>query len=96
MIEAASAFLTNCWGEASDDLQRVTPRSRENLSSCTETLAEKLRSRFEVPSEKSVWRTSTGTPMPQFSAESSEHVVEDEFRKQLEFLAPRYEPGEWK
>ena len=34
--------------------------------------------------------------MQQFSAESLEHVVEDDPRKQLELSVPRYEPGEWK
>ena len=83
-------------GEASDDLERVTPRSRENLCSRPEPLTNKLRSRFEMPSDNSAWRTSTDTPMPQSSAESSEHVVEDDLRKQLELSVPRTELGEWK
>ena len=77
MIEAAKCLFHKLLGEASDDLERVTPRS------------------LEMPSENCVWRTSTDTPMPQSSAESSEHVVEDDPRKQLEFSVPRYEPGEW-
>ena len=92
MIEAAKCMFDKLLGEASHDLERVTPRSRENLSSCPETLTNKLRSRFE----ESVWRTSTDTPIPQSSTESSEHVVEGDPRKQLELSAPGYEPGEWK
>ena len=105
-------------GEASDDLERVTPRSREGLCTETtqtkrrcarsetpsekprsrpETMTGKLRSRFEMPSETSVWQTSTeSTPMPQSSAESLEQVDEDDPRKQLELSVPPYEPGEWK
>ena len=54
MIEAAKCMFHKLLGEASDDLERVTPLSRENLNSCPEALTNKLRSRFEVPNEKSV------------------------------------------
>ena len=40
--------------------------------------------------------TSTDTPMPQSSIESSEHVVESDLRKQLEPSLHRYELAEWK
>ena len=97
MTEAAKCMFHKLLEEASDNLQRVTPRSRENFCSRPETLVHKLRSRFEMPSENCVWRrTSTDTPMPQSSAESSEHVFEDDPRKQLELSVPRYEPGQWK
>ena len=95
MVEAAKCMFHKLLGEASDDLERVTPRSRENLSSCPETLTNKLRSCFEMPSESSVWRTSTDTPMPQSSVESSD-VGEDDLRKQLELSVLGYELGECK
>ena len=82
--------------EASDDLERVTPRSRECLCSRSETRTEKPFSRSEMPSEKSVRQTSADIPMPQSSAESLEQVVEDEPRKQRGLSVRRYEPGEWK
>ena len=90
-IEAAKCRFLKLLEEASDDLERVTPRSRENLSSCPETSTRKLRSRFEVPIKNSVWRTSTDTPMPQSLAESLEQVVEGDPRKQLELSVSRYE-----
>ena len=96
MIAAAKCMFHKLLGEASYDLERVTPQSRENLGSCRETLTDKLRSRFEMTSETSVWRTLTDTPMPQSSAESSELVVEDDPRKQLGLSVLQYEPGEWK
>ena len=69
-----SACSTHCWGEASDDLERVTPQSREclhvettrNKRRCSrcETPSEKSCARPETPSETSVWQTPTdGTPM---------------------------------
>ena len=88
MIEAAKCMFHKLLGEASDDLERVTPRSRENLCSRPETLTDKLRSRFEMPTEKSVWQTSTDTPMPQSSAESLEQVDEGDPHKQLELSVP--------
>ena len=51
MIEAAKCMFHKLLGVASDDLERVTPRSRESL--CTETTQNKRRcSRPETPSEK--------------------------------------------
>ena len=93
MIEAAKCMFHNLLGEASDDLERVTPRSHESV--CSETPTEKPCSCSEMPSEKSVWQTPTdGSPMQQSSAESLEQVVEGDSRKQLELSVPQCEPGE--
>ena len=90
MIEATRCMFHKLLGEARDDLDRLTPRLQEGL--CTEIkqseqrhshaviLKENPCSRLEMPSENSVWRTSTDTPMPQSSSETSEHVVEDDPR----------------
>ena len=96
MIEAAKCMFHKLLGEASDDLERVTPLSLKNICSRPETLTNKLSSRFEMPSDKSVWQTSTDTPMPQSSVESLEQVVEGDLRKQLELSVPQYKLGEWK
>ena len=73
-------------GEASDDLGRVTPQSRESLHiettrnkrrcSRPETLVEKSCSRPETPSGKSVWQTPTDgapvlVPIPQSPPDGS-------------------------
>ena len=85
-------------GEASDDLERVTPQSHEsfhaettrNKHQCSrpETLSEKPCSRSETPSGKSV------VPIPQSPPNRSEacavkleQVVDGDFRKQLELRA---------
>ena len=55
MIAAAKCMFHKLLGEASDDLDRVTPRTRETL--CAETTRNKRRcSRSETPSEKSAWQ----------------------------------------
>ena len=60
MIEAAKCLLQKLLGEASDDLERVTPRTRERL--CTETTENKRRcSRPETPREKPCSRFETLT-----------------------------------
>ena len=89
-----------------DDLDRLTPRSQEGLSteikqskqrhSHTVMLKENPGSRPEEPSEKSVLETSTETPLPQSSAEILEQVIEDDPRRQVELSVPQYEPGERK
>ena len=86
MIEAANCTFHRSLGEASNDLERVTPRSRESLRietpsekprSHPETLTGKLRFRFKTPSEKSVSQTPTdGTPVQPSPAEPLEQVVE--------------------
>ena len=93
-------------GEARDDVDRVAPRSQKGLGteikqskqrrSHTVMLKENPCSRPEEPSEKSVLKTSTETPLPQSSAEIPQQVIEYDFRKQLELSVPQYEPGEWK
>ena len=74
MIEAARCMFHKWLGEARDDLDRVTPRSQESLSTeikqspqrCSRTvrLKENPCPRPEVPSEKSVHQTSTDSPLP--------------------------------
>ena len=106
MIEAARWMFHILLGEARNDLDRLTPRSQEGLSTeikqskqrhaHTVILKENPGSRPEEPSEKSVLETSTETPLPQSSAEILDQVNEDDPRKQLELSVPQYEPGEWK
>ena len=105
MIKAAKSMFHKLLEEARDDLERVTPQPHESL--CSETPSErscsrpetskiKLRSRFELPGEKSAWQTSSDdTPKTRWSGESLEQIVEDR-RKQLEMTVSRYKPGEWK
>ena len=86
---------------ARSETPTVKPCSRpETLSekhcSCPETLTGKLRSRFEMSSEKSEWQTSTDdTSMSQSSVKSLEQIVEGDPRKHLDLSVSRYKPGEW-
>ena len=106
MIEAARWMFHKLLGEARDDLDRLTPRSQEGLSTeikqskqrhaHTVILKENPGSRPEEPSEKSVLETSTETPLPQSSAEILDQVIEDDPRRQLELSVPQCEPGERK
>ena len=74
MIEAATCMFHTLLAEASDDLERVTPQSRESLHiettrnqhrcSRSKTPSEKPRSRSRTLVEKSEKQTPTdGTPM---------------------------------
>ena len=68
-------MLRKLLGEASDGLERVTPRSRGSL--CTETTQKKRRcSRPEAPSEKPCSRagTLTGKPRSRFEMPNEESV----------------------
>ena len=59
----------NLLGEASGDLERVTPRSRESL--CTETMQNKRRcSRSETPTFKPCSRSETSSAKPCSRAET--------------------------
>ena len=62
-----------------------------------ETSKVKLRSHFEMPNEKTAWKTSSDdAPKTRSSGELLKQVVEGDPRKQLEMTVSRYKPGEWK
>ena len=68
MIEAAECMFHKLLREASDDLERVTPRLRESF--CAETTQNKRRSsRSETPSEKLCSRSETLIGKPRFRTE---------------------------
>ena len=108
MIEAAKCMFHKLLGEASDDLERVTPQAHESLHA--ETTRNKHRcSRPETLSEKPSFRSETTTAKPcsltispsppnrsEACAVKLEQVVDGDFRKQLELSVPLFEPGEWK
>ena len=75
MIEAAECMFHKLLREASDDLERVTPRLRESL--CAETTQNKRRcSRSETPSEKPCSRSETliGKPRSRSEMPSEKYV----------------------
>ena len=98
LARVASQPRESLHAEATRDKRRCSRSETPSEKPCShpETLTNKLRSRFEMPSDKAVWRTSTDTPMPRSSSESLEQVVEGDPRKQLELSVPQYEPGEEK
>ena len=79
-------------GEASADLERVTPQSRE--SSHIEAIRNAHRcSRSETPSCAVKLESASKTRL---SRESLAQVADDDFRKQLELSVPLHKTEAWK
>ena len=90
MIEAAKCMFHKLLGEASDDLDRVTLQSREDLRA-ESTRNTRRCSRAETASE--VFRSRSETISP--SRGPLEHVADGDVRRQLELSVPLYRSGEW-
>ena len=95
MIEAAKCMFHKLLGEARDDRELVTPRSRENLCSRPETLVNKLRSRFEMPSEKYVWQTSREHRFRNLQVSHWNRLTRAVFASSSSCQCLSTNPGEW-
>ena len=92
MIESAKCMFHKLLGEASDDLESVTPQSGKSLH--IETIRNAHRcSSSETPS-CAVKLDSASKTQP--SRESLEQVADDDVRKHLELSVPLHKLGEWK